>query len=73
MLGGSPKGMSHADVELRSEVADYLDRSVFPAGREILVDAAMSKEAPDRIVALLEQLPAGRQFDNVGDLWRHLS
>ena len=28
-LGGSPEGMSHEDVDLRSEIAACLDRSIF--------------------------------------------
>lgn len=70
--GGSPEGMSHEDVELRSEIAAYPDRSVFPARREGLIHAAESKEASDRIVALLNQLPVELEFHNVGEVWRQL-
>lgn len=73
LLGGSPEGMSHQDVDLRAQLAGYLDRSVFPGRREALVHAATSKEASDQILLLLAQLPAEHEFHNVGEVWRQLS
>lgn len=72
LLGSSPEGMSHEDVELRSQVASYLDRTVFPARREALIHAAESKEAADQIVSLLNQLPADHEFHNFGEVWERL-
>ena len=71
-LGGSPEGMSHEAVDLRAEIAAYLDHSIFPAKREEVIHAAESKEASDQIVALLNQLPAEVEFHNLGEVWHHL-
>ena len=71
-LGGSPEGMSHEDVDFRSEISAYLDRSIFPAKRDDIIHAAASKEATDQIMALLGGLPIGVEFHNLGEVWRHL-
>lgn len=70
--GGVPEGMTESDVEGRSELARFLDRSAFPAVGTALVDNAMSNEAPDKVVAELRRLPAGREFANVGEVWAAL-
>lgn len=72
LAGGTPDGMSAADVERRSELASYLDRS-WPATVEEVVAAAKSHDAPDAVLAQLRTLPAGRVYDNLQDLWSSLS
>lgn len=72
LTGGTPEGMTAADVELRSELASYLDRSTFPAVRAQLMDQAMSNHAPDRVIAELRRLPDGREYANVNDIWAAL-
>lgn len=72
MTGGVPEGMDESDVEGRSELATYLHRSSFPAVREMLIDEAVRNEAPDRVVAEVTRLPAGREFTHVGDVWQAL-
>jgi hypothetical protein len=67
--GGTPAGMSPSDVEGRAELAQYLNRSPFPAVREQLIGAAIDRHAPDRIVDQLRALPSGRVFENVAEVW----
>ena len=38
LTGGTPPGMGPADVELRTELAQHLGRSVYPADREKVLD-----------------------------------
>lgn len=59
---GVPAGMSALDVELRSELARALRPSVFPAGRERLVEAARDENASQAFIAALGRLPAGREY-----------
>lgn len=70
--GGVPEGMSEEDVTGRTELARWLGRGVFPAVREVLIDRVMDAGAPDDVVAEVKRLPSGREFANVGDVWRTL-
>ncbi|MCW2613052.1 MAG: uncharacterized protein JWN08_46 [Frankiales bacterium] len=72
LTGGVPEGMSADDVERRSELASYLDRS-WPATVAEIVAAAEAHSAPDAVLATLRALPAGRVYDNLQDLWSALS
>ena len=60
------------DVERRSRLAGYLDRSAFPAARQQLVDDAAANHAPDDVMAELARLPDGREFGNVNEVWTTL-
>lgn len=66
--GGTPDGMSPRDVELRSEMAQYLGRHLYPTGREEVLDALRSEHAPDRLVDLVAGLPADGRYRNVQEL-----
>jgi Protein of unknown function (DUF2795) len=72
LVGGTPDGMTAEDVGRRSELASYLDRSVFPADRGRLMDDAEANNAPDAILAELRRLPDGQEFANVQDVWAAL-
>ena len=72
LAGGVPDGMTEQDVETRSEIAGYLGRSVWPAVGQRLLEVAEGNEAPDRILDLLRQLPAGREYANVQEAWAAL-
>lgn len=61
---GVPAGMTPDDVQRRSDVARYLGASVFPAGRDALVQVARDNQATDEVVALLRGLPDG-EFENL--------
>jgi hypothetical protein len=70
--GGIPDGMSADDVEARAQLAGFLPLSVFPGVREQLLEHVMDSGAPDVVVEQVRSLPAGREFQNVGDVWRTL-
>ncbi|HEX3005044.1 MAG TPA: DUF2795 domain-containing protein [Angustibacter sp.] len=67
---GTPPGMTPDDVEERSQLARFLDPSVFPADRDALVESAQRNEAPDVVVDRLRQLPADQQFHTTQDVAR---
>ena len=71
--GGVPDGMDPDDVEARAQLAMFLPLSVFPGVREQLLDHVLDSSAPDVIVERVRQLPAGREFQNVGEAWRALN
>jgi hypothetical protein len=70
--GGVPEGMTEADVEARARLASYLTPGAFPGVREQLLDHVIDADAPDVIVEEVRQLPAGREFQNLGEVWRAL-
>lgn len=70
--GGVPEGMSDEDVEARTELGQWLGRAVFPAVRGLLIERVLNAGAPDHVVAEVKRLPSGREFANVGDVWRTL-
>jgi hypothetical protein len=72
LQGAVPDGMSETDVEQRSRLAAALGPGIFPAVRELLLEHVLDGNAPDDIVAEIRRLPAGREFQNPGDVWRTL-
>jgi hypothetical protein len=70
--GGVPVGMTEQDVELRSELAQALGKEVYPATAAQLMAKAHESSASDRILDLLERLPAEEVFTNVQDVWSRL-
>ena len=70
--GGVPAGMTEDDVELRSELAQALGKEVYPAAAAELMAKAQESSASDRILDLLERLPAEEFFANVQDVWSSL-
>ncbi len=73
LTGGTPEGMIEADVQARSELAQSLGRAVFPALGQLLLEHAQDSDAPDAIIAKLRALPSGREYENVGEVWRDIS
>lgn len=71
--GGVPDGMTPDDVEARAQLAMYLPLSTFPGVREQLLEHVMDSSAPDVVVERVRDLPAGREFQNVGEVWRALN
>jgi len=65
---GTPPGMTIQDVELRSELAEHLPRSVFPTDESGLLAHLVDSNAPDRLQQLIRQLPSGRTYDHVGEV-----
>lgn len=72
LVGGTPPGMSEEDVAERSDVARFLGKGLWPADRESVLDLARTNEAPDPVLATLERLPAGQQFENLQEVWTAL-
>lgn len=70
--GSTPPGMTPADVELRTELAQHLGRSLFPADRGTVLDVLRETHAPDRLIDVTAELPAGREFGNVRDILQAL-
>lgn len=70
--GGTPAGMSPDDVEGRAELASYLGKECYPMVREQVLDLVIDNQAPDRVVALVRNLPSGRTFENINDVWTAL-
>ncbi|MEU5210018.1 DUF2795 domain-containing protein [Streptomyces sp. NPDC020742] len=63
--GGTPSGMTEQDVGLRSELAQYLGRSLYPADKGTVIEILRRNNAPDRLVGMAERLPAHERFGNV--------
>jgi hypothetical protein len=72
LAGGVPDGMTEQDVETRSELATFLGQERLPAVSAQLLEIAEGNAAPDRVLALLRPLPAGREYVNVQDVWQTL-
>ena len=70
---GTDVRLTADDVEARAELARHLQPSVFPADRDRLIGSAHELNAPDAIIARLEQLPLGREFFDVREVWDALS
>ncbi|MGH3744776.1 MAG: DUF2795 domain-containing protein [Mycobacteriales bacterium] len=68
--GSAGEGLSPDQIEARSTLARWLGRAVFPAVREQLIGAAIDAAAPAAVVDRLRELPSGREFRDVGDVWR---
>jgi hypothetical protein len=69
---GTAPGLSNDDIEVRSEIARFLDRAALPGSRDDLLASAEGHQATERVLDLLRQLPEGTQFENVQDVARAL-
>ena len=72
LAGGVPEGMTEADVERRSELAQYLGR-VWPATSEQVLAVATENGAPDAVLNPLRGLPPGHSFENLQELYAVVS
>lgn len=77
LSGGTPDGMTPADVEGRAELARFVRPSAFPATAADLARVAREEGATDRVLGELERLRSGsggaeRRFENVQDVWQAL-
>ncbi|MBC9717431.1 DUF2795 domain-containing protein [Streptomyces sp. TRM66268-LWL] len=70
--GSTPPGMTPEDVELRTELAQHLGRSVFPADRGQVVGMLRETHAPDRLIDIAGQLPADRKYGTVREMLQAL-
>lgn len=65
---GTPDGMTPETVELRSQLAAALPRTLFPADESALLGHLVDDNAPDRLRQLVRQLPSGRLYENIGEV-----
>ncbi|SDG00694.1 DUF2795 domain-containing protein [Klenkia brasiliensis] len=72
LTGGTPVGIDQATVQLRTELARWLDRADFPATGADLVEAARDHRAPDAVADELARLEPTRSYDRVGEVVRAL-
>jgi len=66
---GTSEGLEPAEVDLRAELATYIEGSVFPGERSDLLDSARRLQAPQAVIDLLEHLPEGRSYDRMEAVW----
>jgi hypothetical protein len=64
--------MTPEEVHWRSRLGTYLPRTIFPADRTQLLQAARNAQAPDDVVAELGQLPPAVTFENPARVWAAL-
>ncbi|MDG4766611.1 DUF2795 domain-containing protein [Solwaraspora sp. WMMD406] len=69
---GAPQGMTNEEVEQRSRLGRYINLSALPGDRTMLRDSARENEAPADVLAEIDQLPAGRTFRTVSEVWAAL-
>ena len=67
-----PPGITPEDVAGRSELAQHLPPSAFPATAQVLRAYAEENHAPAGVLALLEQAPGDLEYPTVGALWAAL-
>ena len=72
LSGGVPDGMTEEDVELRSEIASFLGKECWPCDAEQLLVKAAEMNAPERVLNRLRDLPPGRAYENMQDVWSAL-
>jgi hypothetical protein len=65
---GTPDGMTPETVELRSQLAAALPRTLFPTDESGLLGHLVDDNAPDRLRQLVRQLPTGQTFANIGEV-----
>lgn len=66
---GVPGRLESQEVDLRAALAASLRPSAFPADRGRLLAVAREEQAPEEVVALLEQLPADITWSRVEGVW----
>src|SRR5688500_5544335 len=71
LAGGVPDGLTEQDLEGRSELASVLGKEIWPAGPDAIKAKAQEANAPDRVIDLVDRLPA-REYENVADVWEAL-
>jgi hypothetical protein len=69
---GAPQGMTTDEVEQRSRLGRFIPLSALPGDRESLRLSAVQNEAPDDVLAQLDRLPPGTEFQTVSEVWAAL-
>ena len=71
-LAESPTPEDWEAVELRSDLARHLDRTVWPVTRRRLLEILTERNAGDRLLELAASLPAGRRYRSLREVTRAL-
>jgi hypothetical protein len=71
-LAESPGGENWGAVELRSDLARHLDRTVWPVSRERLLEILTERNAGDGLLELAASLPEGQRYSSLRELLRAL-
>jgi len=71
-LSESPASEDWEAVELRSDLARHLDRTVWPVGRDRLVEILTERNAGDGLLELTGSLPKGQRYESLRELLRAL-
>ena len=66
--GGTPPGEDWDTIELRSHLAQHLDRTAFPATREHLIEVLQEHQAEDQLIDLVSRLPEGTTYASFRDV-----
>jgi hypothetical protein len=69
--GGAPTGITATEAEQRSRLGTYLPRTVFPADQTAIRQAAQQGNAPDDVLAALDELPQA-EYQTVAEVWAAL-
>ncbi len=67
-LAESPVPENWEAVELRSELARHLDRSVWPVSRKRLLEILTERNAGDRVLERAASLPAGQRYESLSEV-----
>src|SRR3954447_14011024 len=71
--GGVPDGMSDEHLEQRAELASFLGKEIWPAEGAQVKARLRQEQAPTRVIDRCEELPDGRVYDNVAQVWEDLT
>jgi hypothetical protein len=69
----SDDGLTHDEVNDRSELARHLSPAWFPADREALLEAAVAETAPVPVIEALNALPHDEIFENPARAWEAIT
>ena len=67
-LAESPAQEDFEAIELRSDLARHLDRSVWPVDRERLLEILTERAAGDGLLELAASLPEGQRYESLREL-----
>jgi hypothetical protein len=67
-LAESPVPENWEAVELRSDLARHLDRSVWPVSRKRLLEILTERNAGDQLLERAASLPAGHRYESLSEV-----
>ena len=67
-LAESPVPQDWEAIEVRSDLARHLDRTVWPVSRESLLEILTERNAGERLLELAASLPEGQRYESLREL-----